>query len=81
MRISTVLCIYSLRYFHWQLNLYMILVLLIFFVPLYTSHQLVMTIRLCEFFCCSSVCCPISPWTMSVCLCVYVLCKLQIKAN
>ncbi|XP_065901592.1 Golgi pH regulator-like [Dysidea avara] len=36
----------SLRYFHWQLNLYMILVLLIFFVPLYTSHQLVMTIRL-----------------------------------
>lgn len=36
----------SLRYFHWQLNLYMILMLLIFLLPLYTSHQLVLTVRL-----------------------------------
>ena len=38
----------SSRYFHWQLNLYCMLVMLICVIPLYIAQQLVNTIRIGE---------------------------------
>ena len=46
---GTTTCISSLcssRYFHWQLNLYCMLVMLICVIPLYIAQQLVNTIRI-----------------------------------
>ena len=63
--------LYSLRYFHWQLNLYMILMLLIFLLPLYTSHQLVSTVRLCKFIC-TYMCAYIKIDYVSLCGCEYI---------
>ena len=43
-------CTLSSRYFHWQLNLYCMLVMLILVVPLYVAQQIVNGIRIGE--CC-----------------------------
>lgn len=43
------LCLcHSSRYFHWKLNLYVILLVLIFVVPFYIGYFVVSNIRLCE---------------------------------
>lgn len=39
----------SSRYFHWKLNLYVILLVLIFVVPFYIGYFVVSNIRLCEY--------------------------------
>lgn len=39
----------SSRYFHWKLNLYVILLVLIFVVPFYIGYFVVSNIRLCKF--------------------------------
>jgi len=36
------------RYFHWKLNLYVILLVLIFVVPFYIGYFVVSNIRLCK---------------------------------
>lgn len=40
---------HSSRYFHWKLNLYVILLVLIFVVPFYIGYFVVSNIRLCEY--------------------------------
>lgn len=43
------LCLFhSSRYFHWKLNLYVILLVLIFVVPFYIGYFVVSNIRLCK---------------------------------
>lgn len=40
---------HSSRYFHWKLNLYVILLVLIFVVPFYIGYFVVSNIRLCKY--------------------------------
>lgn len=43
---------FSSRYFHWKLNLCVILLILIFMVPFYIGYFVVSNIRLCEYLVC-----------------------------
>ena len=41
---------FSSRYFHWKMNLCVILLILVFMVPFYIGYFIVSNIRLCEYF-------------------------------
>ena len=40
---------FSSRYFHWKLNLCVILLILVFMVPFYIGYFIVSNIQLCEY--------------------------------
>ncbi len=44
-----VFSLFSSRYFHWQLNLYCMLITVIFIIPFYVAHLMVDNIRIGQF--------------------------------
>lgn len=47
--LSTPFVAFSSRYFHWKLNLCVILLVLVFMVPFYIGYFVVSNIRLCKY--------------------------------